>query len=391
MRPKTAGVLAFEQRDQNLLIETASLEQSELNSCSEWLREHAVDPVEYSVNKAQQHQVLVFGEVHEKKEALAFLNDLIPELYHRAGVTTIAMEVCLAEDNDRLKHLVTAETFDRESALEIARHQPWGIWGFKGYWDVLETVWQLNRTIPAGQKKVLVVGLDAAMDMPSLGMIGLEDNPAGNCPLWEKLRIVRLPRLLPKVGARDHRMARQIEREILEKGDRAIVWVGANHAWASPQAVRAGGFRVSRMGAMLRQRHGDSVFFVRLHSFDMSASFVDREYHGPKPSFRQTIEKTMRRSGLQVAAFDTATSPFGYLRDVASYDYHYEPRLGLQDIADGYLYLGSWKEYTPCDWLVGFLSPQMFVANKPYYQAFGRKAGKRLNNADEVNRFFKEH
>ena len=98
----------------------------------------------------------------------------------------------------------------------------------------------------------------------------------------------------------------------------------------------------------------------------------------------------MRRSGLQMAAFDTAPSPFGYLRDDASYDYHYEPRLGLQDIADGYLYLRSWKEYTQCDWLEGYVSAKMFVAQKPFYQAFGIQAGKHLKNADAVNRLFEE-
>ena len=91
-----------------------------------------------------------------------------------------------------------------------------------------------------------------------------------------------------------------------------------------------------------------------------------------------------------MAAFDTATSPLGYLRDVASFEYHYEPLLGLQDIADGYVFLRSWGEFTQCEWLDGYVTPQMFAANKPFYQAFGRKAGRLLHNAAEVNRFFDE-
>jgi hypothetical protein len=33
----------------------------------------------------------------------------------------------------------------------------------------------------------------------------------------------------------------------------------------------------------------------------------------------------------------------------------------------------------------------MFAANKPFYQAFGRKSGRRLDGALAVNRFFQEN
>jgi uncharacterized RDD family membrane protein YckC len=389
MRPTAPVVFPFERRDPELLTEAVSLKESQLDSFSEWLRENASSPVEYAVAKARQHQVLVFGaSSHEKKELLDLLNALIPELYRRTGITKVALEVCLAEDNEKLERLVTGEEFDRELALEIARRQPWGVWGWKEYWDVLETVWQLNQTIPQGRNKVLVVGLDSRMDMQSLGMIGFEDNPTSNCPLWEKLRVVRLPRVMPKVLARDWHMARQIQEEILEKGERAIVWVGGQHAWASPQAVGVAGLHVARMGALLRQRHGEKVFFIRLHGFDIPASWVDSKYHGPEPVMGSQVEEMMQGSGLTSDGCDIAPSPQGRLRDTASFDYHNEPRLGLEDIADGYIYLRPWRELTECTWLAGYITPRMFVANKPFYQAFGKKDGKLLESAEAVNRFF---
>ena len=64
------------------------------------------------------------------------------------------------------------------------------------------------------------------------------------------------------------------------------------------------------------------------------------------PIIGSKIEEMMWLSGLPVAGFDTVQSPFGRLRDSASFEYHYEPRLGLEDIADGYLYIKPWREFT---------------------------------------------
>jgi hypothetical protein len=106
--------------------------------------------------------VLVFGELHGTKDYLDFLNELLPVVYKRAGVTVLAMEVCLAEDNSELERLVTGATFDRDLALKLARHEPWGTWGFKEYWDVLETVWRLNQAIPPNQKRMRLIGWNPA-------------------------------------------------------------------------------------------------------------------------------------------------------------------------------------------------------------------------------------
>jgi hypothetical protein len=38
--------------------------------------------------------------------------------------------------------------------------------------------------------------------------------------------------------------------------------------------------------------------------------------------------------------------------------------------------------------LDGYISPSMFVANKPFYQAFGRRAGVPISNAQEANELF---
>ena len=99
----------------------------------------------------------------------------------------------------------------------------------------------------------------------------------------------------------------------------------------------------------------------------------------------------MKQSGLAGVGFDTSGSPLGLLRDSGVFDYYFEPRLGLGDIADGYVYLKPWRQLKECDWTPNYVTPMMFAANKPFYQTFGRKSGRLLNDAQAVNQFFAEN
>jgi hypothetical protein len=284
------------------------------------------------------------------------------------------MEVCLADDNSELERLVTGATFDRDLALKLARHEPWGTWGFKEYWDVLETVWRLNQAIAPNQKRMRLIGLESRFDQQSLAMTMGEDSEGlrTNVPWWENLRRFRLLSSVAKVDARDVQMAARIEREIIQKGERGIVWVGQAHAHACPAFVSKGQ-RFSRMGALLRQKHGADVFFIWLH--------------GPDTALSAALEAVMNQSGLAMAGFDTRASPLGLWRDTSAFDYQFEPRLELGDMADGYVYLKPWDELSHCTWLSGYISPAMFTANKPFYQAWGQQVGHPVNSAAEANAF----
>ena len=376
LKPAKTLQFAFEQRSPTNLIEAASLDKDRQGPYIEWLRTNAVGPVEYVVAKAQQHQVLVFGESHGTKDYLDWLNNLIPHLYKRAGVTAVAMEVCLAEDNLELERLVTSKTFDRELAMKLARNvarEGWP-WGSKEYWDVFETVWRVNQSVPLDGKKMRVIGLESSFDQQSLAML-YQDSLHKYLPWRENMRRFRvLPSILMR-EARDLQMAGRIEREIFRKGERAIVWVGQAHAHACP-GFSPDGNRASRMGALLREKHGDDIFSLWLHS---SATPV-----------WAVIEAMMKESGLGASGFDTSASPLGFLRDSAAPDYQFEPRLALTDMADGYVYLKPSRQLTQCTWTPDYVTPAMFAASKPFYQAYGKRAGHPLSSAAEANAFFQD-
>jgi len=388
MAPPPNYALPFASRDPSGLTEVSFLSENDDARFVEWLNRAGQDPLEYAVAKAKAHQVVIFGELHEQRQPLRFLNALIPVLYQRAGVTCVGMEVCLAQDNARLERLVTAPKFDRDLAMEIARHQPWGLWGFRDYWDVFETVWRLNQAIPPGQPKVKVIGLDLPIDLPSIAMIGIERNAGSNCPAWEKLRVLRLPWLLPRAAVRDAFMARQVEEQMIETGRRGIVWVGSTHSCIHcPRPGYSGGGE-ARMGFMLHQKHGEKLFQIVLHRSFFSLKLLNPAYSGPAPVLTDFLERIMRRRAHAPVGFDVESSPFARLRDSACWDYHGDRRLSFADLATGYIYLVDVAGLKKCEWMPGYISQEMFVANKPFYQSFGRAFGASVESARDINEVF---
>lgn len=373
--------MPYTTRDPSLLVEISSLTEDDHAGFIKWLEQNSKDPVEYAVETAAKHQVTIFGEVHETKDYLVFLNKIIPDLYYRAGVTCVAMEVCLAEDSEKINRLVMASEFDPDLALEIARHQPWGIWGSKEYWDVFETVWRLNQEIPDSRKKMRLVGIDMKWDGPSMGLVTGGESAKIKAPIWEKLRIFRLFDDILLMLKRDELMARNIQKEVIEQGERGIVWVGLNHSYIHyQQPIIVNGKlvrRFNRMGAMLHQRYGDQIFQVAMHE-----SYFDSV-------MREFIEPIMKKRGNVPAGFDVLDSPFGNLRDNRSSDYHYYPHIGFADKVCGYIYLKPAGELKKCEWLPGYVSKEMFVSNKPYYQAWARLAKRQVNNEHEANEVLK--
>jgi len=373
-------VPTYSHRDPSVLVDVNSIESADLTPFIQWLNENAKDPLEYAVETAAKHQITIFGEIHWLKDNLAFLNRIIPDLYHRAGVTCIALEACLPEDNAKLATLVTSDEFDSELALEIARNgDPWKNWGWKGYWDVFETVWQVNKELPENKKKMRVVGVGIKFDGPSLALTGLGEFTVRS-PAWEKLRIFTLFDDFARTLMGDGLYAANVARETVEKGERGVVLVGAAHSstnslWLGNQA---------RMGFMLRDKYGNQVFQISFHNYP-AISDEENKYLPVSHRLIQFIERVAFEQKPSPFGCDIKDSPFGTLRDNNAFHFKHQPGLCLYDITEGYICLKPVAEQTRCDWLNGYISEEMFAEHKNYYEA---KTGKKLNSPEETDKAF---
>ncbi len=137
------------------------------------------------------------------------------------------------------------------------------------------------------------------------------------------------------------------------------------------------------MAFMLCQKYGERIININFNMLDPSPSYGN--YQGPEPLIGNFIESIMRLRGNTPVGFMLDESPFAMLRDRASSYYYFQPGVAFSDIASGYIFLKPVKETAQCTWLDGYVSKEMFIKNKPYYEAI---AGRKLGNAKELNKVF---
>lgn len=358
--------------------EVSLLEEADEAAYASWLEEHGRPPADFLVAKCRRYPVVIVGEKHWERESLAFLRDVLPEL-HRSGVRCIAMEWLLAEDGELIERLVTAEVYDRQLALEIARHHSWRTWGWKGYVDVLEAAWRLNAALAPEAAKLRVVGLDLPIDLPSMALAGVGDQAVAGPP-WERLRLIRMVRELPKAALRDAFMARQVERQVMERGERAIVWVGAAH---STVGCRGPGETAGwgRMGFLLARKYPGSIHQICLH--DVFGRGPGES--GTASGISDFVERLMERRGNAPLGFDVLGSPFETLRDSQNWSFGRVGGRSFGDLACSYLFLAPRSRLRRCDWLAGYVTDRMLAENRPFYEAVGRHTGIEVRDAQSAD------
>jgi uncharacterized RDD family membrane protein YckC len=361
----------YESRDPAIAVDSSSLTEDDYRTLVQWLDEKGQRPSAYIVESAAKHDLTLIGEgLHGVKPFLDLVNGISPDLYQKAGVTCIALEACPSFNNRALDRLVTAPEFDEDLALQIARSENWRLYGYKEYWEILRTVWRLNQTLPSGQKRMRVVGLDVEFEMPSWALIGLGDDGLKNTPVWEKLRLLRLVDDITRVAKRDELMAATVEREILGRSERGVVLIGANHAylrygWPGRIVHGKAVAEKRRMGYMLHQRHGDRVYQILL-------------YHS-QHIFPTCWEEVMSRREESPVGFDVVGSPFENLRS----GFELQASVLFADVTPGVVFLGNASTLEPSNRIDGFITSEMFLRHKPFYEA---RAGRSLRNAGDANR-----
>ncbi|MCX5782899.1 MAG: hypothetical protein NTW04_00395, partial [Elusimicrobia bacterium] len=348
---------------------------------ADWLNKNGLPPLEYAVGKCKQHQLVIFGERHHTKEYLDFFNQLIPLAYHNAGVRYVVLEVSKYADNEKISKLIEGDSFDRNLALEIARNGPWPDWNNKEYWNVFETVWKLNKSLPEGQERMKVIGMDIDVDLAL-------DSLLREGKLTDKKLIEKTKAAIPLIMARDELMTAAIEESVLKNDSKGIVLVGYNHSYthyAQPSLSKDrkyNGRDWPRMANILYRKYGERIFQIALHIKHLSPKEVFPAYEGAEPAIIDFIESIMALGGNKPVGFDVFTSPFANLKDKGSYYFYFQPWVKFSDISRGYIFLKPLKELTPCAAMDNFVTDKMFKKYRAFYEkAYNRK----FANVAEVN------
>jgi hypothetical protein len=339
-------------------IKASDIPGKEYGYLANWVDENGKGPQQYVVDLFARHQVVIIGEDHGMREHKEFISELIPKLYHEAGVRCIGWEFSRHTHNDRLEKIVTAQEYHKEEALDFARDQLGHAWNKKELWDIIEAVWRLNKNLEPGQERMRLLGLHMDFDFTQF-FITLKTKPEDSPEVKEIVAEFALKY--------DRSMMEQVEKEIIGKGQKGLLYVGRCHDFTHYEYPPDLWWGRPIMGNLLYKKYGERVFQIWLSS-----------------GFLAPIDDVMKLRGHEPTGFDLYRSPFANILSPAGWD---APEVPLSDIARGYVYLkpGSrLRMWTP---IKGFVTDEIFKKYRRYYEIdFGRT----FKNAAEVDKYLQD-
>lgn len=277
-------------------------------------------PATFIARQFANADVVLLSEDHGVRQNLAFLQSLIPTL-HATGVRSIAMEFGGIEEQEELDRLVTGPMYDAAVGRRLMYRYDSG-WPLRDYWDVYRAAWAFNRTLGAGEKPFRIINLTYRLAWEAL------DGPM--TPLTAR-RVFHL-------GPVDAFRARVLEREVLDRGEKTLAFVGWPHAVTRFQLpmfdFNAVGFvrRENRnLGHLLHASRPGRVRSVVLH-----APFASADGRGLVQPARGMLERAFVANG-RPCAFDLR-GPAGRWRDASTHAAG-DPDFAMSDFADGYIVL----------------------------------------------------
>lgn len=299
-----------------------------------YLKSNWQSPEEYIINKFKEYDLVFIGEAHCIRHDVELIHNLIPHL-HQAGVYNLAIEYGCAEYQDKADTLTTAQTYNEDLARWLLFK--WGsYWPYLEYMDIYRKTWELNKSLPP--------------DVPKFRVIHLDYRPKWNLAQKGGMTTRRYRRIFHK-GDRDEYMAKIIQKELIKKNRKALIYAGAHHAFTRYnmpdydfKKKKLLGHNKNRMGNLIYEKVPDKVFNICLHyPWPTQKSFNEFDY-----PVGGVIDQIMGEFDDKRVGFDVKDSPFGFLPDN---DIYYS--LGYNDFilgrfCDGYIYQKPIGSYEGC-------------------------------------------
>jgi hypothetical protein len=298
-------------------------------AAAEWIQNHGADPVQYLVQKFENHNIVILGEEHRVHQFPQFVAQCIPAL-HARGVNVIAMEFENSINQPLIDSFLTLPWLDNEVLYSLRRRTTDDSFRlFKEYNDIFRKCWSFNQSLPDTATKMRIVALDLADEDSSVSIRGGE-----------------------RPYARDKHMFEILEREVLRHGEKVLVYCGWMHAMTHLVPPKVSGGVVSktehrvRLGNYLLDSCGTevfSVFFYAPYIYTPESTIKSIDIVLPVSG---QLEDVMKILGDKPVGFDMAPSPFAKLSDSVAFFRFMRADWTLADVCDGYLFLlpvSAWR------------------------------------------------
>jgi hypothetical protein len=287
------------------------------------------DPVRMVVAAGHRHQIIFLGDLLPAPEPKRIAADAIDALAHGPGLDVVVLEV-----GSDLQHRIDAylETEPENTGILLTEprivHDQWGV--APEYLELYRRVWRLNRTLDPGRRIRIL-----AVDLPG----------------WPPAATLPPQTAAARYAQRDSYMTERIESAVLAGNPRArlLIFMGGYHGLKSGQAEILAGtgapVPVVWLGTRLRQLHPGEVFTIVVDGGTphTPASPVAGYTASHVYDFlRKRLPDATRPFALAIDnRFDFLRSPIR-ATVAPGLEMKFRPNnYRLQDVADGYIYLGN--------------------------------------------------
>jgi len=310
-----------------------------------------VTPEDYLVDICGLHQLVMLGDQRYVAPHLELLASVLPQLWQR-GVRNLAWEFTNTRCQAELDALVTASTWSAENAHDLFVDLMGVGLGYQQYVDVLHAVWDHNRALGPGVPglRVVALGLPSFVEDPDLldGRSGAEAD-LRNWWLGGDYRDVTAIH-----------MANTLTNEVIRRRERAIVYADADRTTTKLLQLDEGQPAMSG-GNLLYRWIGEGVQRVLFHGAVADVDAIQRV-----ETLVAASPDAIDRFGIDLELSTLGDVPVRSVRGVV--DGATAP-LRLVDLADGYLYLGSVRDWRPAELIPGFLRPDNVAVAERQYRA----------------------
>ena len=288
----------------------------------QYLKQNNKSPETYIAEKFQQHDIVIVGEIHQKKEYC----ELISKVIESTPINYFASEFIKTSNTDKINEIVTAKEFNRDNAIDVFRDYTWPTWGFEEYLSIIQSVWKVNSTIKDKKRQIKIIGLDSEWSQ--------YENMCGENKPTETMFKQNLDREKNMVDA---------VKVKYSNGIKILVHIGFAHTFYKFKP---------RFATELNSEFNNKVFQVCLH----------QQFEGDfsKMTLSKDIEMIMAANNNTPVGFDVENSPFAKINDSSCYYFKVPQQQSLSDIAMGYVFIKPFSQLRIVTWIPNFINEQNF-------------------------------
>ncbi len=363
-------------RDRNPTVSAPYVGKDAVTSLVSFAQASWKSPEDYVTGLFDRREVVFLGEFYKIRQQVQLVSALIPKLYAK-GVRNLGIEYALSESQPDIDALLSAPSWDEAKARRITF--TWVVtWGYQEYIDIYHAAWTLNHGLAAGAPRFRIIALNVRQDWTLVKT----DADLQNSDTVHKVLANGIP---------DQHMAEVLKKEVLDKGEKALVFTSLQHAFTRYHSkdyeknMKDKGFaEVRRFGNIIAERIGSRAVTVAFDSPWPDPSAKTGLAYPAEGAINAMV--TALPAGRQSGGWDTAGTPLGDLPIRSSSYLSGYQSLTLAQFCDGYIALGpitSFQVTTPIPDFVPADAADYAVANYPGPKPSGLDAKMVQQSIDE--------